>query len=143
MESTEAVSFHARLKGKFYGMLQWQDLDALWERVKAGPWFFYQIGEELPDIALSGDDLAIRIVALDKLLRQDHDFHLCGIVYADHVEHPTLIKVYDPNTLGSMCGGSAVPTPPRWILSTSRPEAIEVDAPVPNNRRRWWQLFSH
>ena len=83
-------AFHARLKGTFYGMLQWQHLDELWERVKAGQWFFYQMGEERHRTALSGDELAMRIDALDKLLREDHDFHLCGIVYADHVEtaHP-------------------------------------------------------
>ncbi len=142
MISADAAAFHKRLKGTFYGMLQWQDLDALWGRVRAGQWFFYQIGETLPDKALSGDELALRIDALDKLLRQDHDFHLCGIVYADHVEQPTLIKVYDPNNLGSMCGGSTAPTTPRWILSTAAPSIIEIDAPVPANRRRWWQLFS-
>jgi hypothetical protein len=142
MDKTAAAGFHARLKGRFYGMLQWTDLNALWVRVKAGQWYFYQVGETLPDGSLGGDELAVRIDALDKLLRQDHDFHLCGIVYADHVEQPTLIKVYDPNNLGSMCGGSTTPTPPRWILSTTPPETIEVDAPVPNNRRRWWQLFS-
>jgi hypothetical protein len=142
MENTATVAFHARLKGKFYGMLQWQDLDALWERVKTGQWFFYQIGETLPDKALSGDDLAVRIDALDKLLRLDHDFHLCGIVYVDHVEEPTLIKVYDPNNLGSACSRSTTPTPPLWILSTVQPPLIENQAPVPNNRKRWWQLFS-
>lgn len=143
MEKTATAGFHARLKGKFYGMLQWTDLDALWGRVKAGQWYFYQVGETLPDGPLGGDELAVRIDALDKLLRQDHDFHLCGIVYADHVEQPTLIKVYDPNNLGSMCGGNTTPTQPRWILSTTPPETIELDAPVPSNRRRWWQLFSH
>ena len=142
MESADAAAFHARLKGTFYGILQWQDLDLLWERVKTGQWFFYQVGETLPDKALSGDELTRRIDALDRLLRQDHDFHLCGIVYADHPEQPTLIKVYDPNNLGSMCGGSSAPTPARWILSTTPPETIEADAPVPDNRKRWWQLFS-
>lgn len=78
MDKTEPEVFLARLRGKFYGMLQWTDLDALWARVKSGQWFFYQIGEVLPDTALSGDELAVRIDALDKLLRQDHDFHLCG-----------------------------------------------------------------
>jgi len=139
MDSANATDFHARLRGKFYGMLQWSDLDALWARVKTGHWFFYQIGEALPDNALNGDDLALRIDALDKLLRQDHDYHLCGIVYADGVEEPSLIKVYDPNSLGSSCSKSA--TPPRWILSTAQPSLIENHAPTPENRRRWWQLF--
>jgi hypothetical protein len=143
VNSVETAAFHARLKGTFYGMLQWHDLDALWSRVRTGEWFFYQIGETLPDKALSGGELAVRIEALDKLLRQDHDFHLCGVVYADHVEQPTLIKVYDPNNLGSMCGGSTTPTSPRWLLSTVQPSILAIDAPVPNNRRRWWQLFSH
>jgi hypothetical protein len=76
MIGADAAAFHKRLKGTFYGMLQWKDLDALWGRVRAGQWFFYQIGEMLPGKALSGDELALRIDALDKLLRQDHDFHL-------------------------------------------------------------------
>jgi hypothetical protein len=142
VNSADTATFHARLKGKFYGMLQWTDLDALWARVKTGQWYFYQIGETLPDKALSGEELVSRIDALDRLLRQDHDFHLCGIVYADHVEQPTLIKVYDPNNLGSMCGGSGTQTPPRWIFSTMPPSIMAIDAPVPDNRRRWWQLFS-
>jgi hypothetical protein len=75
-------------------------------------------------------------------LRQDHDFHLCGIVYVDHVEEPTLIKVYDPNNLGSACSRSTTPTPPLWILSTAPPPLIDNHAPVPNSRKRWWQLFS-
>jgi hypothetical protein len=139
MEQNKTEDFHARLKGKFYGILQWKDLDALWPRVKEGEWFFYQVGEELPARALSGDELAVRIDALDKLLRQDHDFHLCGIVYTDHIEQPTLIKVYDPNSLGSSCSKSA--TPPRWILSIAQPPLVENHAPTPENRRRWWQMF--
>jgi hypothetical protein len=139
MEQTQAEAFHARLKGRFYGMLQWKDLDALWARVKTGQWFFYQVGETLPDRPLSGDELALRIDALDKLLRDDHNYHLCGIVYSDEIEQPTLIKVYDPNSLGSSCSKSA--TPPRWILSTAQPPLVENHAPTPENRRRWWQMF--
>jgi hypothetical protein len=139
MEHVKAEDFHARLKGRFYGMLQWSDLDALWARVKTGEWFFYQVGETLPDRPLSGDELSVRIDALDKLLRDDHNYHLCGIVYADEIEQPTLIKVYDPNSLGSSCSKSA--TPPRWILSTAQPPLVENHAPTPENRRRWWQMF--
>jgi hypothetical protein len=142
MDGADPAAFHARLKGSFTGMLQWQQLDALWARVKSGTWYFYQLGEELPTVALNGDELARRIDALDALLRHDHDYNYCGIVYADNAEQPTLIKVYDPNHMGSSCSGNAVPSPPGWILSTTPPVLIETHAPTPNNRRRWWQLFA-
>jgi hypothetical protein len=137
-----AAAFHARLKGTFTGLLQWQQLDALWARVKPGTWYFYQLGEALPTTALSGDELARRIDALNELLHREHDYNYCGIVYADDVENPTLIKVYDPNNMGSSCSGNAAPSPPGWILSTEPPALIEIHAPVPANRRRWWQLFA-
>jgi hypothetical protein len=142
MDGADPAAFHARLKGTFTGMLQWQQLDALWARVKSGTWYFYQLGEELPTVALSGDELARRIDALDALLRRDHDYNYCGIVYADNAEHPTLVKVYDPNNMGSSCSGNAAPSPPGWILSTTPPALIETHAPTPNSRRRWWQLFA-
>lgn len=123
-------------------MLQWQQLDELWARVKTGPWFFYQVGQDVPQKSLDGDELAMRIDALNTLLRHDHDYHYCGIVYVDNVETPTLIKVYDPNTLGSSCSHNATPTPPGWILSTAQPATIESDTPMPDNRKRWWKLFS-
>jgi len=123
-------------------MLQWQQLDELWARVKSGTWYFYQLGEALPTTAMNGVELARRIDALDALLRKDHDYNYCGIVYADDAEHPTLVKVYDPNNMGSSCSGNAAPSPPGWILSTMPPALIEINAPIPNNRRRWWQLFA-
>jgi len=141
MDNTDENAFHARLKGRFQGMLQWHQLDALWARVKNGEWYVYQLGETLPHKPLSGDGLARRIDALDQLLRREHDYSYCGIVYADDAEQPTLIKVYDPNHMGSSCSNGAAPSPPGWILSVSPPHTIELDAPAPNNRKRWWQLF--
>ncbi len=138
-----AAAFHSRLNGNFSGILQWKQLDELWARVKTGLWFFYQVGEELPETPLNGESLAVRIDALNTLLRHDHDCHYCGIVYVDDVEVPSLIKVYDPNSLGSSCSHSATPTPPRWILSISPPASIETHIPAPQSRKRWWQLFAH
>ncbi len=142
MDSTAAEAFHARLKGTFSGILQWQQLDELWARVKPGLWFFYQVGEDVPEEALGGGELAARIDALNRLLHSEHDYHYCGIVYADDVEQPTLIKVYDPGNMGSSCSRDTTPSPPGWILSTEPPALIETHAPTPNNRKRWWQLFS-
>jgi hypothetical protein len=141
MNSSASEAFRTRLNDSFSGILQWEGLDALWGKVKAGQWFFYQIGEELPAAPLSGDELAVRVDALNTLLRHDHEYNYCGIVFADNVETPTLIKVYDPNTLGSSCSCNEAPAPARWILSTAQPAIIESHVPSPNNRRRWWQRF--
>lgn len=135
------ADFQMQLKGTFYGVLQWQQLDALWAQLKLGQWFFYQVGEEIPMQPLVGEALAVRIDALNTLLRQDHDYHYCGIVYVDHLDAPTLVKVYDPNTLGSSCSCSDTPTPARWLFSLAPPTRIENPVPTPLNRRRWWQLF--
>lgn len=140
--SADPAAFHARLKGTFAGIMQWQQLDALWATVKTGEWYFYQIGEALPIVPLRGDGLAQRLDALGELLRREHEYSYCGIVYADDVAQPTLIKVYDPNQMGSSCSHSATPSPPGWVLSTEPPALIERQAPTPANRRRWWQLFS-
>jgi hypothetical protein len=140
--SSAPAAFHERLKGTFAGILQWQQLDELWGRVKRGNWYVYQLGEALPTIALNGDELERRIDALDDLLHREHEYNYCGIVYVDDVEQPTLIKVYDPNNMGSSCSSNTTPSPPGWILSTEPPALIETHAPTPNNRKRWWQLFS-
>lgn len=142
MDSAAAEAFRARLTGTFHGILQWQQLDALWDRVKGGQWFFHQTGEAVPETPLAGDALADRIDALNTLLRHDHAYDYCGIVYVDDVEKPTLVKVYDPNNLGSSCSHGSEPIPPLWILSTVPPVAIASQLPAPANRRRWWQLLS-
>ena len=143
INSDESAAFSNRLNGSFSGILQWQQLDELWERVKQGKWYFYQLGEALPTAPLYGDELAKRIDALNVLLRREHDYHYCGIVYADNVEQPTLIKIFDPNNMGSACSGKAAPSPPGWILSTDQPSVIETRTPTTNSRKRWWQLFSN
>lgn len=131
--------FRTRLNGHFQGILHWSQLDALWMRVKIGEWYVYQLGELVPQSPLKGEMLAQRIAALDALLHQEHDETYCGIVYADDADSPTLIKVYDPSHMGSSCSTAA--SPPGWILSITPPQTIELHAPIPNNRRRWWQLF--
>jgi hypothetical protein len=81
------------------------------------------------------------ITELDALLRREHDEDYCGIVYADDFDLPTLIKIYDPNNLGSSCGMHGVAHPPRWLLSRIRPGCVADDAPLPNAHRRWWHAL--
>lgn len=133
--------FLKRMNGSFRGMLQWTDLDALWARVRANPegWYVSLVGVEPVQQAMTPAALDTFITEVDSLLRREHDYSYCGIVYADDPEHPSFIKIYDPHNLGSSCGSSGVRIPPRWVLSRVPPALIVDEAPLPNSRRRWWQ----
>jgi len=62
-------------------------------------------------------------------------------VYADNLEVPGFIKIYDPNNLGSSCGMHGGAYPRRWLLTRLRPEHIADDAPLPAGRKRWRQTL--
>ena len=80
------------------------------------------------------------MVKIDALLRQEHQEDYCGIVYADDLDHPTFVKIYDPNHLGSSCGSSKTPTLPGWIMSQIPPTELTSHL-VPKGRQRWWNNF--
>lgn len=134
-------------RGYLKSCLSWDDLDRLWARLRAAPdavWFAYAVGELPPQEPLTASQLDAVIRAVDELLRREHDEDYCGIVYADDHESPSLIKVYDPNNLGSVCGSGFGPPPlPGWVFSTLPPVDLEAAFPQPAARRRWWQrLFA-
>jgi len=137
-------TYLAAFRGSFTSALRWPQLDALWRRVRAQPegWFVYAIGEQPPGAPAVADDLLHFIDEIDRLLRREHDEDYCGIVYADDLGEPTMIKVYDPNNLGVSCGYSDNPPLPGWVLSRLAPVDLEA-ARQPAGRRRWWQrLFA-
>ncbi|QTR49734.1 hypothetical protein [Candidatus Thiothrix anitrata] len=143
---TDSHPYLQTFRGSFMGVLRWHQLDHLWEQVRADSqaWYVYAVGEEPPTQALNGDALHRVVQELDALLRQEHAEDYCGIVYTDSMNHPTYIKVFDPNNLGSTCGSSGNPPLPGWILSHMQPINLPAALPQPGNRRRWWQkLFSH
>lgn len=137
--SVEANAFRERLGGTFQGIMTWEQLDALWDRIRGGRWFVFPTDDPPPERPLDGEPLAAQIAAIDASLRRDHRYDYCGIVYADDPEAPTLVKVYDPRTLGTSCSHGAAPAPPRWILSTARPASLERDEPAPVGRWRLWR----
>jgi hypothetical protein len=87
---------------------------------------------------------ALRWSDLDALWRREHDERLCGIVYADDLRIPSLVKIYDPNNLGVSCGFSSNPPLPGWVMSKLPPVDLPATQLVPKARRRWWQgLFGN
>ena len=135
------TSFLEQLQGKFSGILKWHQLDALWQRIATSgeAWYIYQVGDVLPTAPLTGDKLKDAIQALNQLLREEHEHDFCGIVYVNDLKNATLIKVYDPSNLGSSCGCGGKKYLPRWVISQIKPEKIEDNTPLPNNRKKWWK----
>jgi len=139
-----ASTFSRQMDGYLRGMLYWEQLDALWLRVRAEPqgWYVSQLGEAVPSAPLEAQALSRFVDEIDALLRSEHRQNFCGVVYADVPELPTFIKIFDPRHMGSFCSCSSTPIPPRWVLSRSHPEPIQDDAPADGARRRWWsRLF--
>ena len=134
----------AAFRGSFTSALRWHQLDALWEQVRAAPqgWFIYPVGETPPTQPAEVAELQHFVDEVDGLLRREHEEDYCGIVYADSLSEPNMIKIYDPNNLGVTCGYSDNPPLPGWVLSRVMPVDLQA-ARQPAGRRRWWQrLFS-
>jgi hypothetical protein len=133
--------FHQAFRGSFTSALRWHHLDDLWQVVRSdagGGWYLYAVGETPPEESSEADQVEKFIDEIDKLLRREHDEDYCGIVYADDLNQPSLIKIYDPNNLGVSCGYSDNPPLPGWVMSKLKPADLSAQV-LPNNRKRWWR----
>jgi hypothetical protein len=132
-------SFHDYNSGRLWAVMSWQQLTAFWARIPSDAgWYLYAVGEAVPQAAASAEQTAEFIHRVDALLRDDHRHDYCGIVYADDLERPSFIKIYDPNNLGVSCGFSTNPPLPGWIMSRVPPEQLHPAQKLPEGRRRWW-----
>jgi len=138
----EQDPFLSAFRGSFTSALRWHQLDALWERVRADAgagWYVYAVGETPPADPADAAGVLTFVDEVDKLLREEHDEDYCGIVYADDLQAPTFIKIYDPHNLGVSCGYSDNPPLPGWVMSLIEPVDLPASIVIPQSRRRWWQ----
>jgi len=134
--------FDHLFNGTLYSLLSWAQLSAFWERLDpAAGWYLYALGEARPEAAADAEHVTAFIHKIDELLRKEHHEDYCGIVYADDLDAPNLIKIYDPNNLGTSCGSSKHRILPGWVMSRMPPSDLEMPHFVPQNRKRWWQGF--
>lgn len=134
-------NFAERMNGRFYGVLQWADLDALWVKVRTEPegWYAALTGEVPPSMPLPAADLDKFITEIDALLHKEHHYDYCGVVYVDDPKTPALLKIFDPYNMGSGCRVGGEPIPPLWVLSRIQPTPMQSNIPLTNSRSRWWQ----
>ena len=137
--------FLQQYNGYLSGVMQWQDLSKLWETIRNNPqpWYVYAVGDDVPETPVNSEQLDAFIDSIDHLLRQEHDQDYCGIVYTDSPDSPSLVKIYDPNNLGVVCGFSEQPPLPGWVLSRQPPIDLPGTFPPTVQRKRWWsRIFS-
>ena len=134
--------FLEKYRGFLAGVMKWDDLTSLWQRLREQSgvaWYIYAVGEAVPESPVSREQLEQFIDSIDVLLRTEHDEEYCGIVYVDDPEKPSLVKIYDPNNLGVVCGFSDNPPLPGWVMSQLAPVDLEQAFPPPAGRKRWWK----
>jgi hypothetical protein len=141
---TDTSEFDRQYNGLLYSVMRWDQLTAFWQRVDAGAgWYLYAVGHDLPQKASPADKVQQFMRELDALLRRAHHEDYCAIVYADDLEAPNFVKIYDPNHLGSSCGSSSMKSSvlPGWLMSKTPPRELEMRGIVTGQRKRWWQSF--
>lgn len=139
-------AYMSQYNGALSGLMRWPQLDVLHSALNSsndGGWYVYYVGEEVPSAALSSQKFAHFVDEITQLLHRDHQEEFLGIVYADDLEQPSFVKIYDPNNLGAACGSSGMRVLPGWTLSRCPPVDLNAEIPNPGGRRRWWQgLFA-
>jgi hypothetical protein len=139
-----AQAYLSAFRGSFVSALRWHQLDGLWAalRVQASDdWHVYAVGEPPPAAPVTRERLLAFVDEIDRLLRREHDEDYCGIVYADDLARPGFIKIYDPHHLGAVCGSSANPPLPGWVLSRLQPCDLPASRAPSGSRRRWWRAL--
>lgn len=135
-------AFLDKYQGFLAGVMQWGDLDALWQRIRGqanSAWYVYAVGEAVPTSPASEQQLDQFIQSIDALLHKEHEHDYCGIVYVDDAQNPSFVKIYDPHNLGVVCGFSENPPLPGWVMSQVPPQDLEQAFPPTASRKRWWQ----
>jgi hypothetical protein len=134
--------FQSLYSGRLWSVLSWEQLDAFWQRIDPGAgWYVYAIGEPVPTAPAAAEAVSGFITSINALLHKEHHHDYCGIVYADQLDAPSFVKIFDPNNLGVSCGFSDNPPLPGWILCRVAPEDLKPETPLPEGRKRWWRAL--
>ncbi len=123
--------------GTFWGILRWEQLDALWDAVRAkaeGGWYLYTLDDAPPATPAAADQVRDFIAEVDLELRRAQARDHCGLVYADDREHPAFIQVFHPHRVGG-CGTGKWASLPAWTLSLLPP--VDIPAALASPRQGW------
>ncbi len=125
------TAFWRAYGGKFAGLPTWAGFDAFWQRFETagGAWYVFDPSGDAP--AEPCADIARARAEARACVEQARARSFCGTVFADDLEAPSFVKVFDPYRMGGVCGGSGERVLPRWIFSRTRPDPLPLLPPTP------------
>lgn len=116
----------ATLPGTLAGIIDWLTLEQLFSRIQQSNDPNWRLtrndtpmpGETSTQVVDIGGDLATSLKALYAYLRQSHPRDYCGLVFCDSLTEPTLVRIFDPKLLTSMCNIYGNTPLPSWVITT-------------------------
>ncbi len=122
------------MPGTLVGIIDWQMLDQVFSIIQHSidsKWSLYSNDTPMPGEKRSkdvdtGGDLATSLKSLGVYLRKSHPRNYCGLVFTDSLTEPTIIRIFDPRFLTSMCNIHGNTPAPSWVISTM--DAAELAA---------------
>ena len=126
--------FWRAYNGKFAGLPSWAGFDAFWKRFDAagGDWYVFDPSGDAPEAPVA--DVAEGLAEARACVEQVRARSFCGAVFADDLENPGFVKVFDPYKMGGVCGGSGNRVLPRWIFSRIAPDPLPRLPDVPEKK---------
>ena len=123
------MDYFQQFKGRFLGVMQLDDCDALLQILIQNPdnWYVYDTLETMPSSTISADNFITKINNIKAIIDEDHDERYCGIVYVDDLKNPSFVKIFHPKNLGKTCGSSENPPMPQWLISKEKPMDVVLE----------------
>ena len=118
--------FWQAYRGRFHGIPTWDGFDAFWARLAAsgGDWYVFDPTADAP--AAPHPAFATALADARATVEQVRNRGFCGAVFADDLDTPGFVKVFDPYRMGGVCGGSAERVMPKWIFSRLPPDPLPL-----------------
>lgn len=125
---------------RMHGIMQWKDLDALWQNIcHQDNWYLYEIGRQIPDQTVGKKALKSALAIINTFLHEQHEKSYCGVVYANNLLAPSLLKIYHPRKMGTSCGDNGSTILPKWTLSTLAPIDLIEWSLAKDEKPTWWK----
>lgn len=134
------------MPGTLAGVIDWHILDQIWHVIKHSndsTWHVFNNDTPLPgdnraNVVDTSADLASSLKALNAYLRQSHPHNYCGLVFSDSLTDPTLVRIFDPKFITSMCNIYGNAPAPSWVISTMDAAQLaasnKASSKLPNHR---------